>query len=162
MPRHPTSLIYLNIILPSTLKYSKWSLSLRSSQQNHLWISCLPIRSTCPAHLILYNLINRIIFDEEYRSWRSLLCRLLHSPVTSSPLGPNILLSTLSQMLSPQCERPCFTPIQNHRQNYISVCLNLYIFGFQKGRQKILHKMLLIFPVEILYFNGRKRSERFT
>jgi hypothetical protein len=28
-----------------------------------------------------------------------------------------------------QCERPRFTPIQNNRQNYISVYLNLCIFG---------------------------------
>jgi hypothetical protein len=36
-----------------------------------------------------------MIFGEEYRAWSSLLCSLLHSPVTSSLLGPNILLSTL-------------------------------------------------------------------
>jgi hypothetical protein len=40
-------------------------------------------------------LITRIIFDDEYRSWSSSLCSLLHFPVTSSFLGPNILLSTL-------------------------------------------------------------------
>jgi len=32
---------------------------------------------------------------EEYRSLSSSLCSFLHSPVTSSLLGPNILLSTL-------------------------------------------------------------------
>ena len=94
----PTSyffMIHLNIILPYTLKSSKWSLSFRFPQQNHVRISCLPIRSTCTAHLILHNFITRIIFGDEYRSWSSLLCRLLHSPVTSSFLGPNILLRTL-------------------------------------------------------------------
>jgi hypothetical protein len=34
-----------------------------------------------------------MIFGEEYRAYSSLLCSLLHSPVTSSLLGPNILLS---------------------------------------------------------------------
>jgi len=33
--------------------------------------------------------------DEEYRSFSSSLCNLLHSPVTSSLLGPNILLNTM-------------------------------------------------------------------
>jgi hypothetical protein len=32
---------------------------------------------------------------EEYRSFSSSLCNLLHSPVTSSLLGPNILLNTI-------------------------------------------------------------------
>jgi hypothetical protein len=32
---------------------------------------------------------------EEYRSWGSSLWGFLHSPVTSSLLGPNILLNTL-------------------------------------------------------------------
>jgi hypothetical protein len=40
-------------------------------------------------------LMTRIIFGDEYRSLSSPLCSLLHSPVTSSLLGPNIPLSTL-------------------------------------------------------------------
>ena len=41
-----------------------------------------PIRSTCPAHLILLNFITRTILGEQYRSFSSSLCNLLHSPVT--------------------------------------------------------------------------------
>jgi len=32
---------------------------------------------------------------EDYKSFSSSLCSLLHSPVTSSLLGPNILLNTM-------------------------------------------------------------------
>ena len=54
-----------------------------------------PTRATCPAHLNPPYMITRMIFGEEYRAQSSLLCSLLQSPVTSSLLGPNILLSTL-------------------------------------------------------------------
>ena len=54
-----------------------------------------PIRATCPAHLILLDFITRTVLGEEYKSSSSSLCNLLYSPVTSSLLGPNILLNTL-------------------------------------------------------------------
>ena len=53
------------------------------------------ICTTCLAHLILLDFITRTIMGEEYRS----LCLLLHSPVTSSLLGPNILHNTVLTFL---------------------------------------------------------------
>jgi hypothetical protein len=40
-----------------------------------------PIRATCPAHLILLDMITRTILGEEYRSLSSSLCSFLHSPL---------------------------------------------------------------------------------
>ena len=54
-----------------------------------------PVRATCSAHLILLDFITSTILGEEYKSFSSSLCNLLHSPVTSSLLGPNILLNTM-------------------------------------------------------------------
>jgi hypothetical protein len=74
-----------------------------------------------------------IIICEEYRSYSSSLCSLLLSPVTLSLLIPNIILCILfwNSLRQRFClsVRPSFTPIQNNRQNYSSVYLNLYIFG---------------------------------
>ena len=53
-----------------------------------------PTRSTCPAHLILLDFISRKILREQYKSFSSSLCNLLHSPVTSSLLGPNTCSGT--------------------------------------------------------------------
>ena len=54
-----------------------------------------PICATCPAHPILLDFITRAISGEQYRSLSFSLCTFLHWPVTSSLLGPNILLSAL-------------------------------------------------------------------
>ena len=54
-----------------------------------------PTRATCPAHIILLDFITRTILGAEYKSFSSSLCNLLHSPVTSSLLGQNILLNTM-------------------------------------------------------------------
>jgi hypothetical protein len=62
-------------------------------------------------------LITRI-FGDEYRSLSSSLCSLLHSPVDSSLLGPNILVSALfsntlslcsSLSVRDQVSHPCKT-----------------------------------------------------
>ena len=84
-----------NIIHPSTPRSPQWSLSLRFPHQDPIHPLSSPIRATCPVHLILLNFITRTILGEEYKSFSSSLCNLLHFPVTSSLLGPNILLNTM-------------------------------------------------------------------
>ena len=87
--------IHLNIILPSMPGSSKWSISLRFPLQKTLYAHILfSICATCPVHLILH-IITQTTLGEQYRSLSSSVCTSLHSPVTSSLLGPNILLSTL-------------------------------------------------------------------
>src|SRR5215510_5553992 len=54
-----------------------------------------PIRATWPAHLILLDFTTRTILGKEYRSLSSSFYNFLHSPVTSSLLGPNTLLNSL-------------------------------------------------------------------
>ena len=87
--------IHPNIIHPSKARSPQWSLSLRFPQQEPIHPFSLPIRATCPAHLIFLDFITRTILGEEYKSFSSSLCNLLHSFVTSSLLGQNIPLSTL-------------------------------------------------------------------
>jgi hypothetical protein len=62
-PYHPIlSPIHLNIILPPTSRSFYWSLSFWLSHQNPLHISLLPMRATCPFHLILLDMITLIIY----------------------------------------------------------------------------------------------------
>jgi len=88
--------IHPNIIHSSIPRSPQWSLSLRFPHQEPIHPPLLsPIRSTFPAHLIPLDFITHTILGEEYKSFSSSLCTLLHSPVTSSLLGPNILLNTM-------------------------------------------------------------------
>ena len=105
-----------------------------------------PTSATCPTHLILLDMIIRTKFGEEYISVSSSLCSFIYSryliPLRSKYTPQHPILKHPQPMFIPQYKQPSFTPIQNNRQNYSSVYLNLYIFGQQTGRQKFLHQMI--------------------
>ena len=121
--------IRLNIILPSTPGSSKWFLSLRFPPLN----LCLHLSFPPYVHLILLDMITRIIFGEQYRSVSFSLCSLLHSPVTSYLLVPNNLLSTLFWNTLSLCSLLSASdqisyPYRTTWQSYSYVYLNIYIF----------------------------------
>ena len=116
--------INLNIILPSTSGSSKWLFPSGFPTQTLYMPLLTLLLATCLAHLIL-DFITQTILGEEYRSLSSSLRSSLHSPVTLPLLDPNMLLRHPQPAFLPQCERSSFTPIQNNRQNYGYVYLNL-------------------------------------
>ena len=88
-----------------------------------------PIRATCPAHHILLDFITRTILGEEYRSLSSSLCNLLHSPVTSSLLGPlgyNFFSSHQSRMSA------------HMFLDYVIYFIKFKILVNQEGKKKLL------------------------
>ena len=93
---HPTSRRFI-LILSAHLHLGLPSGLLPSSFPTKTLYTPLstPICATCPGHLILLDFITRTILGEEYKSFSSSLYNLLHSPITSSLLGPNIFLNTL-------------------------------------------------------------------
>ena len=101
IPRIPK--IHFNIIVPHALWFSRWSFPFRCFDRNlHALCSLSPRRATNSVQYIL-DLIIRIIYGEQYRSQSSSLCRLLHSHVTSSFLGPTNSISTLFSKILSQC-----------------------------------------------------------
>ena len=54
-----------------------------------------PVSTLGQLNPVLLDFITRTILGEEYKSFSSSLCNILHSPVTSSLLDPNILLNTI-------------------------------------------------------------------
>ena len=84
-----------------------------------------PIHTICLALLILLYFITHTILGEEYRSLSCSLCSFLHSLVTSSLLGPNILLNSLFSNTLSLCSSLSVRDQVSHpyktRQNYNSV-----------------------------------------
>jgi hypothetical protein len=66
-------------------------------------------------------------------------CHFIFLRTKYSPEHP--VLKHPQSTFFPLSQRPSFTPIQNHRQNYNSVYSNFYVFIQQTIRQKVLYWM---------------------
>ena len=96
--------IHPNIIHPSTPWSPQWSLSFRFPHQDPIHLPLLTNTRHVSSPSQFLDSITHTLLGVEYRSFRSLLCNLLHSPVTSSLLDPNILLNTMfSNTLQQKC-----------------------------------------------------------
>ena len=94
---NPRDILYSVLILLSHLRLGAPNCLFPSGFPIRILYATLlsPIRATCPAHLIILDLITRRIFSDWYRSLSSYLCSLVVFPITSLLLGPNIFLTTL-------------------------------------------------------------------
>ena len=104
------------------------------------------IRATCPAHLSILDVITRKKFGEEYRACSSYSCSLLHSPVTSSVLGPDIFLSTLlPKTLSLSSSRNMSDQV-SHPYKTIGKIVILYIWSLKKRKfgENVFNRLFVI------------------
>jgi len=87
--------INFNIILSSMPRCSKWSFALSASHQIPIINTSVPHTYYMPRPFHSSWFYHRTILGEEYRLLSYSLCSFLNSFVTSSLLGPNILINTL-------------------------------------------------------------------
>jgi len=98
---------------------------LQVSHQNPVGTSSFP--HTCHAPHISFN--SRVISGEWYILFSFSLCSLLHSPVTSSLLGPNILLSALfSKTLVPSSVRAKELHTHTKQKAELWLCISYSIY----------------------------------
>ena len=144
------SKINFNIILPSTSKYSKWSLFFSFSHQSPVCTS--PSHRTCymcrTFHSSLSARPNRL-FGEEYRVCNPSLCSLSRFPVTSSLLAPGILLSTLFSNTLCVSSYPNVSDRVSHPYKTIDTIIflytNLYIYIYLSFRASQVYNIRGVF-----------------
>jgi hypothetical protein len=119
-------------ILPSTPWSSKWSFSFGLSHQNPVHVSPLSqaCHMPCPSHSPWFDLPNNI----------SPLSNFLRSPVTSSLLGPNILLGALFS-------------------NTLSLCSSLNVRDQVSHPYKTTDR-IMVFYILTFKFPGSRREDR--
>jgi len=141
--------IYLNIIFPSTPGSSKWSLSLRFLHQNPIYASPLPHTRymSRPYHSSRFYHPNNFGWGVQIVKLLTMSFSLLSFCLVSprpkySPQQPVLKHPQLTFL--PQCQRLRFTPVQNKRQNYISVYLSLFFFFAVALRPNAGHGLLIL------------------
>jgi hypothetical protein len=77
----------------------------RFLNQNLIRIFIIPTCATCPARLVLCNMIAWILFGGDWRSWNSSLCSSLQPLVTSSFQVQITALTTCSQTALTSCSQ---------------------------------------------------------
>ena len=105
IPPHPTSwrsILILSFNLCLWLLSGLFPSGFPTSRLPH---TCYMPRPAHSSHFMTW-----AILGEEYRSLSSLLCIFLHSPLTSSLLGPNILLKHPQSAFLPHSGWSSFTP----------------------------------------------------
>ena len=120
---------------PSTSWGPNFILPLQLGLPSRLFLSGFPTETLCTPLLSPINLPQPSQFHHLYNVWWGVLIIKLHSPVTSSLLFPNILLSTwFSNTLTLHSFLNVSDQVSHSykmRQNYSSLYLNLYVFGSQ-------------------------------
>jgi len=109
-----------------------------------------PIRATCPAHLIILDLITRIKFGDVCRSLSSSLCSLILSPITSPLLSQNSFsppyYRTPSAYVSYSSWETKPHTVRNTTQNHISIILIFMFLESKLGNKKFCTEWLQTFP----------------
>jgi len=131
---HCFSKILLNVTLPST--HTFWNALFRLVFPTTILSAFLTsfMSATCPAHLILLDIITLIIFGEKCNFSSSSLCSFLQPPPTSFLLGPSIFLSTLFSNTLNLC---CFLRVTDQVSHpYITT---IYIIVLFNNASKYFH-----------------------
>jgi len=122
--------VHLNIILPSMSWSPQWPPSLWLPHQHPVHTSILPHTRhiPCPPHSSRFYHPHNIgwavqIIQLLVMQLSPFPCHLIPLRSKYSPQHP--ILKHPQPVFLPQCQRPGFTPIQNHRQNYSSIYLDL-------------------------------------
>lgn len=128
---HPNNNLKIHFIftLPTTSTSSPWSVT--AGLHNSYWYGLSPIPHTSHAlPLIPFDLISRINFRDQFRSWNFSLWK-----PTSHPLHRNTYTNFLNTLFRRTslcillCKREIriYIHVQSNGQNYFSLYLNLYV-----------------------------------